>query len=38
LGAARQAARAAAQRVVAGFSLEGLVSSLDALYRRELQG
>jgi glycosyltransferase involved in cell wall biosynthesis len=27
-----------AQRVVAGFSLEGLVSSLDALYRRELQG
>jgi glycosyltransferase involved in cell wall biosynthesis len=35
---ARQAARGAAQRVVAGFSLEGLVSSLDALYRRELQG
>ena len=38
LVAARQAARGGAQRVVAGFSLEGLVSSLDALYRRELQG
>ena len=35
---AQQAARAGAQRVVAGFSLEQLVSSLDALYRRELQG
>jgi glycosyltransferase involved in cell wall biosynthesis len=36
--AARQSARAAAERVVAGFSLDGLVGSLDALYRRELQG
>ena len=36
--AARRTARAAGERVVAGFSLDGLVSSLDALYRRELQG
>jgi glycosyltransferase involved in cell wall biosynthesis len=38
LSTARQSARAGAERVVAGFSLDGLVSSLDALYRRELRG
>jgi glycosyltransferase involved in cell wall biosynthesis len=38
LPAARQSARASAQRVTAVFSLDGLVQSLDGLYRRELQG
>lgn len=38
LPAARQAARSAADRVTAVFSLDGLVRSLDELYRRELQG
>ena len=38
LPAAREAARGAAERVTAVFSLDGLVRSLDGLYRRELQG
>jgi glycosyltransferase involved in cell wall biosynthesis len=38
LPAARQSARSSAQRVTAVFSLDGLVQSLDGLYRRELQG
>ena len=37
LPAAREAARAARERVVAQFSLDGLVRSLDELYRRELR-
>lgn len=37
LPAAREAARAARERVIADFSLDGLVRSLDELYRRELQ-
>ncbi|MDP1847036.1 MAG: glycosyltransferase [Solirubrobacteraceae bacterium] len=37
LGAAREAARAGADRVRAEFSLEALVRSLDELYRRELR-
>jgi glycosyltransferase involved in cell wall biosynthesis len=36
LPAARAAARAARERVIADFSLDGLVRSLDELYRREL--
>ena len=38
LPAARRSARGAAERVTAVFSLDGLVRSLDVLYRRELQG
>lgn len=38
LPAAGQAARHAAERVTATFSLDGLVHNLDGLYRRELQG
>ena len=37
LPAARAAARADRERVIAGFSLDGLVHSLDELYRRELE-
>jgi len=36
LPAARASARAARERVIADFSLDGLVQSLDRLYRREL--
>lgn len=38
LPAARRSARDAAERVSAVFSLDGLVRSLDGLYRRELRG
>ena len=38
LPAAGRAARSAAERVTATFSLDGLVQNLDGLYRRELQG